>query len=239
MANGMVTNDLVVAPAVGKNVANVEGEMETDSSETNTAVLAASPHLKCSPQEDYLALLKLYKELQESNKTVRQDNKALMAKLRQEVQAKQAMADLTNGFQNGSIGATLGINVTTMAMQEPIYVPQPEDLPPQCNWQDEDPTAECYLDPSDNAQDGVLWSEASQANATAKLEENLKVTELKQPKKLMVMTEPSGAFEMQPFEVQPEIYAVDQDGKYIGTVGAVFSFFWLPVPTAPICSLSG
>merc|ERR1712226_1444836 len=133
---------------------------------------------------------------------------------------KQAMADLTNGFQNGSIGATLGINVTTMAMQEPIYVPQPEDLPPQCNWQDEDPTAECYLDPSDNAQDGVLWSEASQANATAKLEENLKVTELKQPKKLMVMTEPSGAFEMQPFGVQPEIYAVDQDGKYIGTVGA-------------------
>jgi len=99
-------------------------------------------------------------------------------------------------------------------------VPQPEDLPPQCNWQDEDPTAECYLDPSANAQDGVLWSVASVANATAKLEENLKVTELKQPKKLMVMTEPSDAFEMQPFGVQPEIYAVNEDGKYIGTVGA-------------------
>merc|ERR1719327_1859640 len=44
---------------------------------------------------------------------------------------KTAMADLSNGFQNGSIGGALGMNVTTMAMQEPIYVPTPEDLPPK------------------------------------------------------------------------------------------------------------
>ena len=30
---------------------------------------------------------------------------------------KTAMADLSNGFQNGSIGGALGMNVTTMAMQ--------------------------------------------------------------------------------------------------------------------------
>merc|ERR1712012_855274 len=122
---------------------------------------------------------------------------------------KTAMADLSNGFQNGSIGGALGMNVTTMAMQEPIYVPTPEDLPPQCLWQDEDPLADCYLDPSQNGQDGIPWSEASIANATAKLEESLAVKELKVPKKLMVMEEPGNAFEMLPFGVQPVIYAVD------------------------------
>jgi len=133
---------------------------------------------------------------------------------------KTAMADLSNGFQNGSIGASLGINVTTMAMQEPIYVPTAEDLPPQCIWQDEDPLADCYLSPEDNGQDGIPWSEASIANATAKLEESLAVKELKVPKKLMVMEEPGDAFEMLPFGVQPIIYAVDQDGKYVNEVGA-------------------
>merc|ERR1712209_333684 len=132
---------------------------------------------------------------------------------------KTAMADLSNGFQNGSIGGALGMNVTTMAMQEPIYVPTPEDLPPQCLWQDEDPLADCYLDPSQNGQDGIPWSEASIANATAKLEESLAVKELKVPKKLMVMEEPGNAFEMLPFGVQPVIYAVDQDGKYVNEVG--------------------
>merc|ERR1712013_141288 len=107
----------------------------------------------------------------------------------------------------------------TMAMQEPIYVPTPEDLPPQCLWQDEDPLADCYLDPSQNGQDGIPWSEASIANATAKLEESLAVKELKVPKKLMVMEEPGNAFEMLPFGVQPVIYAVDQDGKYVNEVG--------------------
>merc|ERR1712200_198425 len=63
------------------------------------------------------------------------------------------------------------------------------------------------------------WSEASIANATAKLEESLAVKELKVPKKLMVMEEPGNAFEMLPFGVQPVIYAVDQDGKYVNEVG--------------------
>ena len=40
------------------------------------------------------------------------------------------------------------------------------------------------------------------------------------PKKLMVMEEPGDAFEMLPFGVQPTIYAVDQDGKYVSEVGA-------------------
>jgi len=132
---------------------------------------------------------------------------------------KAAMADLTNGFQNGSIGAFLGINVTTMAIQEPIYVPTPEDLPPQCDWQDEDPLAECYLNPENNAQDGVLWSVQSQANATANLEASLRVAELKLPKQLRMMIEPSDAWEMQPFGVQPSVYSVDEDGKYITDIG--------------------
>merc|ERR1712002_596966 len=133
---------------------------------------------------------------------------------------KNAMANMTNGFQDGSIGAALGLNVTGMSVQPPIYVPTAEDLPSQCIWQDEDPLADCYLSPENNGQDGIPWSEASIANATAKLEESLAVKELKVPKKLMVMEEPGNAFEMLPFGVQPIIYAVDQDGKYVSEVGA-------------------
>merc|ERR1711953_805164 len=48
------------------------------------------------------------------------------------------------------------------------------------------------------------------------------------PKKLMVMEEPGDAFEMLPFGVQPTIYAVDQDGKYVSEVGAEADL-WLVV----------
>lgn len=132
---------------------------------------------------------------------------------------KASMANITNGFQDGTIGAALGINVTTMSLQPPIYVPTIEDLPPQCDWQDEDPLADCYLSPEDNAQEGVLWSVASQANATARLEVSLTDTALQVPAALKVMTDPDQAAEMTPFVIQPKLYTVDSEGQYINDVG--------------------
>merc|ERR1712079_80685 len=99
---------------------------------------------------------------------------------------KATMADLTNSFQNGSMAASLAANmnisINTMATQEPIYVPQPEDMVGlDCIPQDEDPEGECYFGPEDNTVGGVSWAEQSQANATQRLEENLAVNEVKMP----------------------------------------------------------
>jgi len=132
---------------------------------------------------------------------------------------KTAMANITNGFQDGSIGDALGLNVTGVSMQPPIYVPTIDDLPPQCIWQDEDPLADCYLAPENNAQEGVLWSVASQANATAKLEASLEDTALQVPAALSIMTEPDQASEMIPFLTQPKLFAVDADGNFVSEVG--------------------
>merc|ERR1712066_87554 len=87
-----------------------------------------------------------------------------------------------------------------MATQEPIYVPQPEDMVGlDCIPQDEDPEGECYFGPEDNTQDGVSWAEASQANATQRLEENLAVNEVKVPAAMVIGSEqPFTASEMSP-----------------------------------------
>jgi len=134
------------------------------------------------------------------------------------------VSQLTNGFQDGSIGGALGINVTSMATNEPIYVPQPEDMVGlDCIPQDEDPEGECYFGPEDNTQDGVSWAEASQANATARLEENLRESSLQKPVALKISTmEPFQGFEMTPFTEQPALYLIDQDNKYVTEVGTEF-----------------
>jgi hypothetical protein len=134
---------------------------------------------------------------------------------------KNVVSALTNGFQDGSIGSALGMNITSMATNEPIYVPTPEDMVGlDCIPQDEDPEGECYFGPEDNAQTGVPWSEASQANATKRLEENLRETSLQQPVALRISTmEPFNGFEMTPFTEQPSLFMVDEDNKFVAEVG--------------------
>jgi len=134
-----------------------------------------------------------------------------------------AVANLTNKFQDGSIGAALNLTVTSMTTTEPIYVPSLEDLEgPDCMPQDDDPEGECYLDPEDNYLTGVSWAEASQQNATEKLEASLRETELQLPTDLKIMTHPGQAFEMQPFGVQPVLYAVDASNILVEEVGTEF-----------------
>ena len=137
---------------------------------------------------------------------------------------KNTMADLTNSFQNGSfasgLAATMNISVNSMATQAPIYVPQPEDLPPQCIPQDEDPDGECYVGPEDNAVTGVPFSVASQANATARLEESLNAKSLQMPVELVIGSQqPFTANEMAPMNPKPTLYMKDQDGLTVNDVG--------------------
>ena len=138
---------------------------------------------------------------------------------------KSTLTDLTNSFQNGSLAAglaaSMNISVNTMATTPPLYVPQPEDLPGlDCIPQDEDPEGECYFGPEDNTQDGVPWSEASQANATAKLEESLAVNEVKVPAAMVIGSQqPFTAFEMSPIDPKIKIYLVDDNGDVVQEVG--------------------
>ena len=138
---------------------------------------------------------------------------------------KSTLTDLTNSFQNGSLAAGLAaimnISVNTMATTPPIYVPQPEDFEGlDCIPQDEDPEGECYFGPEDNTQDGVPWSEASQANATAKLEESLAVNEVKVPAAMVIGSQqPFTAFEMSPIDPKIKIYLVDDIGDVVTEVG--------------------
>jgi len=139
---------------------------------------------------------------------------------------KQSMADLTNSFQNGSfaasLSATMNISVNTMATQEPLYVPQPEDFADQCIPQDDDPELPCYLSAEDNKQDGIPWSEASQANATARLEESLTDTVLQTPTELVIgSTQPFTAAAGSPMDPKPTLYMKDQNGDTVNQVGTL------------------
>merc|ERR1719300_983191 len=134
---------------------------------------------------------------------------------------KNVVSALTNGFQDGSIGNALGINVTSMATNEPIYVPTPEDMVGlDCIPQDEDPEGECYFGPEDNTVGGVSWAEQSQANATQRLEENLAVNEVKMPSAMVIGSEqPFTASEMSPINPKIKIYLVDDVGEFVHEVG--------------------
>ena len=92
---------------------------------------------------------------------------------------KATLAKINNAFQDRSIGSALGMNVTTMATNEPIYVPHSEDLVGlNCIPQDDDPAGACYFRPEENTVSGISWAEASQANASAILAENMRESPL-------------------------------------------------------------
>jgi len=123
---------------------------------------------------------------------------------------------LTNAFQDGTMGASLGLNLTTVEINEPLYVPT-ESL--GCIPQDEDPSGECYLSPENNALTGTPFSVLSQQIASERMEENLKASSLQVPTVLKIMNQPGQAFELQAFNNQPKLYTVDSDGAMISEIG--------------------
>jgi len=132
------------------------------------------------------------------------------------------VSNITNGFQDGSIGAALNLNISSVEINEPIFVPTEENvLCPGSFPQDVDPNGECYFGPDINVQSGTPWSQASQEQAALILEENLRSSSLKVPSQLRIMTQPGQAFEISPLGVQPKLFTVDQDGKFISELGTV------------------
>ena len=133
---------------------------------------------------------------------------------------QSTVASITNGFQDGSIGQALGMNITTVSVNEPIYIPTEENiLCPGSFPQDEDPSGECYFGPDENTISGTSWSQASQELAAQILEENLNPSELDVPMALKMSIEPDNANEMMAFGVQPEMFTVDSEGKFIAELG--------------------
>ena len=138
---------------------------------------------------------------------------------------KQTMADLTNSFQNGSFASSLAssmnISVNTVATQEPIYVPQPEDMVGlDCIPQDEDPEGYCYFGPEENTVTGTPWAVASQNNATARLEESLVINDLQMPTRIVIGSQqPFEANEMSPMNPKPTLYMKDQNNDTVHSVG--------------------
>eukprot|EP00088_Acartia_fossae_P014166 TRINITY_DN17558_c0_g1_i1.p1 TRINITY_DN17558_c0_g1~~TRINITY_DN17558_c0_g1_i1.p1 ORF type:complete len:632 (-),score=102.60 TRINITY_DN17558_c0_g1_i1:124-2019(-) len=130
-------------------------------------------------------------------------------------------SQLTNAFQDGSLGSSLALNLTSVEINEPIYVPTEASLSSalSCIPQDEDPSAECYFGPDQNTLTGIPYSEATQALAAERLEENLKSSSLQVPSELKIMTQPSQAFELKAFGSQPKLYTVDQDGNMVAELG--------------------
>merc|ERR1719187_795629 len=126
-------------------------------------------------------------------------------------------ANVTTLFQTGALTIP-GVNITDVQIQEPIHVPQAEDVDP-CVYQDEDPDAACYLAPENNAQDGTPVHEISYAADAAALQESLTFDTLAVPAGLVISTEPNGAFEMAAFTQQPSLYVVDTNGTQMSVVG--------------------
>ena len=130
------------------------------------------------------------------------------------------VSDITNGFQDGTFAAAIDLNVTTVSVNEPIFVPTIDDVLCAGSFpQDEDPNGDCYFGPDTNVQTGTTWSEASQELALIRLEENLRTSELAVPTELLIMTQPQQAFEMSPMGQSAKLYTVDADGKFIAEVG--------------------
>ena len=133
---------------------------------------------------------------------------------------KNLDSELKNKFQTGALQKDLKLNVTSMSVIPPIEVPSKENiLCPDSFPQDEDPNAPCYFGPEENSLEGVSWSEASQLNATKKLEK-LVETSLAVPTELKIKTEPGQANEMALFKVQPALVILDSNGKEISELGS-------------------
>ena len=145
----------------------------------------------------------------------------------------EVTSKLTNAFQDGTMGATLGLNLTTVEINEPIYVPT-ESL--GCIPQDEDPNGECYLGPEDNALTGKPYSVLSQELAAQRLEENLRSSKLQVPSVLKIMNQPGQASELKAFANQPKLYTVDANGDTVAELGTT-SDPW--IVTATLASGTG
>ena len=140
------------------------------------------------------------------------------------IELKAVMSVITDKFQDGSIGSALGMNITSLKINEPIYVPTEEDvLCPGSYPQDTDPNASCYFGPETNTKTGIPWSQASQELAAQRLEESIHVTVLDIPTTLKIMTDPDQAFEMTPLSIQPKLYMVNANGKFVSEVGTEFN----------------
>merc|ERR1711892_827897 len=111
---------------------------------------------------------------------------------------------LANGFQTGSLGAELGLNITGLTMEEPII---PPEAPPP------------YEGPDARAEVTELtWAEQVALNETAALE-TYQPKAFDVPEAIAVADEPEDAFEMKVLSTPVRVYVKDSAGKMIAALG--------------------
>jgi len=119
-----------------------------------------------------------------------------------ELQNVQVM--LANGFQTGSLGAELGLNVTGLTMEEPLI---PPEAPPP------------YEGPEARAEITELtYAEQLALNNSAALEEYLP-KDFDVPEMVAIANDPEDVFEMKVMSEPIKVYVKDSAGKMISALG--------------------
>merc|ERR1719320_1050902 len=119
-----------------------------------------------------------------------------------ELQNVQVM--LANGFQTGSLGAELGLNVTGLTMEEPLI---PPEAPPP------------YEGPEARAEITELtYAEQLALNNSAALEEYLP-KDFDVPEMVAIANDPEDVFEMKVVAEPIKVYVKDSAGKMISALG--------------------
>jgi len=119
-----------------------------------------------------------------------------------ELQNVQVM--LATGFQTGSLGAGLGLNVTGLTMEEPII---PPEAPPP------------YEGPEARAEITELtYAEQLALNNSAILEEYLP-KDFDVPEMVAIANDPEDVFEMKVMSEPVKVYVKDSAGKMISALG--------------------
>jgi len=113
-------------------------------------------------------------------------------------------ATIANAFQTGSLGADMGLNVTGLAVEQPINPP-------------EEPPA--YTSPEERAQVlDVPYAEQKLTEDLALLEE-MEVKALEVPGGINVGINPDGVLEALIMTTKPSIYVMDTKGKMLTDLG--------------------
>jgi len=111
---------------------------------------------------------------------------------------------LANGFQTGSLGAEMGLNITGLTMEEPLI---PPEAPPP------------YTSPEDRAEvTDLTWAEQAALNNSA-IMEVYEPKDFDVPEAVAVADEPEDAAEMKVFDKPIRVYVKDSAGKMIAALG--------------------
>ena len=116
-------------------------------------------------------------------------------------------AVLTDSFQTGGLAGSLGLEVTGLALEEPLQPPTQPEVPADAGDRGSVPL------------DGVSYAERSQRNDSLLLEKLLEEVDYDIPTALKISMEPFVVEEMMAIRPAPKLYLVNSENKHLAAVG--------------------